>query len=328
MKLDRQQESAVITEAKKTLVIAGAGSGKTRVLTERIAYLIEAQKVSPYEILAFTFTRKAAGEIRERLETRLETKAGHITVGTMHAIALKMLHKFGNIIGLKAKQLTVYSQWETDYLLKDVAAEMGIFKKSWKIPKKDIDRCFADYYEKGQEPLEDNPVHDLFQAFVQRCRENNALTYGALLTGFVDEIQDIDILQWSIINELCENLKASLFVVGDVDQSIYSWRGAVPEYLIEHQHEFKIYRLETNYRSDKNIVTAANNLIKHNMDRIPKTMVAFEDAQTSIETVKNVDSAGIVQLIKKLNKTAPEANRQPSRFMPYSCPTCKTISTS
>ena len=239
MKLDKQQENAVTTESKKTLVIAGAGSGKTRVLTERIAYLIESQKVSPYEILAFTFTRKAAGEIRERLETRLDRKASHIKIGTMHAVALSMLHKFGDAIGLKAKQLTVYSQWESEYLLKDV-----IYKKKWKIPKKDIDRCFANYYEKGQEPDEDNPVHDLFQAFVQRCRENNALTYGALLTGmkmiipqiakyqnwkyiFVDEVQDIDILQWSIINKLCDALKAHLFVVGDVDQSIYEWRGTL-----------------------------------------------------------------------------------------------------
>jgi len=318
MKLDRQQMNAVTTESKRTLILAGSGSGKTRVLIERIAYLIEMKKVSSYEILAFTFTRKAAGEVKERLETRLEGKAAGIAAGTMHAIALRMLHKYGDTIGLKAKHLTVYSQWETNFLLRDVAKEMGIYNgKKWNIPKKEIDQVFNHYYETGEPPEEESHVFDLFNAFIQRCRENNALTYGALLIGmrmiieqiakyqnwryvFVDEVQDIDILQWSVINKLCESLKASLFVVGDIDQSLYEWRGAVPEYLIQHQGEFKIFKLETNYRSSEDIVEAANNLIEHNQERIRKTMKCLKAHREPIAIHDNMDSAGLVRYLGKL----------------------------
>ena len=290
MELDPQQKKAVITESKKVLVISGAGSGKTRVLTERIAYLIEQKKVSPYEILAFTFTRRAAGEMNSRLENRIEGKAHKVTMSTMHALGLNMIHKFGETIGLRNKTVTVYSEWEESYLLKEVAIELGIFKKTWKIPKKKvIDPMFAAYYERGIEPTRFDPGYGLFKAFIHRCKENNALTYGALLIGLemliptmakylhyrhilVDEVQDIDPLQWQIINKLCAAFNASLFTVGDIDQSIYSFRGAVPEYLIEHQDKFNIYRIETNYRSDAYIVQGANNLISHNQDRLEKTM--------------------------------------------------------
>jgi superfamily I DNA/RNA helicase len=112
MNLDQQQQSAVETSSKRALVLAGAGSGKTRVLIERIAYLIEKQQVSPYEIMSFSFTRKASQEIRTRLIDRIGNQAYHCSLGTMHSIALQMLQRFGDIIGLKTKQITVYGDWE------------------------------------------------------------------------------------------------------------------------------------------------------------------------------------------------------------------------
>ena len=266
MKLDKQQYATVHTESEKALVLAGADSGKTRVLTERIGHLIENCKVSPFEIVAITFTRKAAGEMKERLANRIQG-AHKLTVGTMHRVALRMIQQFGDQIGLKSKQTTVYSECEASYLLREVAMDLGIYNgKSWKVPKKDIDRVFANYYEHGQRPAEENSVNGLFKTFMARCRENNSLTYGGLLIGFemliptiarfkkwrhilVDEVQDIDPLQWRIINDLVEATGASLFCVGDDSQSIYSFRGAVPEYLIEHQNEFDIYQLQSNYRS-------------------------------------------------------------------------------
>jgi len=316
MNLDSQQTAAVLTDSKRALVLAGAGSGKTRVLIERIAYLLEEQKVSPYEIVAFTFTRRAAGEISSRLADRIGNKTYRISMGTMHALALSMINRFGEIIGLKSKAVTVYSQWEEDFLLKDVAQDMGIHNgKTWKVPKKDIDKVFSRYYQQGIEPDENSPLSPLFHALIQRCRENNSLSYGGLLIGLrlliptmaqylhikhilVDETQDLDALQWSIVNEMCAAFKASLYVVGDTDQSIYSFRGAVPEYLVDHQSEFDIYRLETNYRSMPEIVTAANSLIEHNHDRITKTMTAALNSFPFYghRIMMDMDSASIVNL--------------------------------
>lgn len=319
MQLDPQQQAAVETESRRALVIAGAGSGKTRVLTERIAHLIENKKVSPFEIMAFSFTRKAAGEIRTRLETRIGSKAHRCYLGTMHGISLQMVRKFGETIGLRPSNVTIYSEWEESFLLKEVAAELGVFKKSWKVPKKEIDAMFAAYYERGELPRENDPGKALFAAFINRCRENNSTTYGELLHAMwrlipimakhlhirhimVDECQDIDPMQWSIINHLCDMTGASLFAVGDADQSIYAFRGAVPEYLIEQQHEFDIYRLETNYRSVAEIVEASNRLIAHNRGRIEKTMVPVRKAPVLAppcpQVHREADSEKLVEIIR------------------------------
>lgn len=317
LNLDIQQQLAVTTESKRALVLAGAGSGKTRVLIERIAYLTEECKVSLYEIMSFSFTRKASGEIKSRLQERIGNKAYHCTVSTMHALALSMINRFGEIIGLKSKSVTVYSEWEESFLLKDVAQDMGLHNgKAWKIKKGDVTDMFDAYYQRGEEPAEDDPLRPLFLAFIQRCRENNSLTYGGLLIGLrlliptmakylhikhilVDEVQDIDHLQWAIILEMEKAFGAQLFLVGDIDQSIYEWRGAAPKFLVDHQSEFDIYRLENNYRSMPEIVEAANRLIAHNQDRITKTMKATREDPApgrAVGIMKDMDSERIVNL--------------------------------
>lgn len=313
MNLDPQQKAAVETQSRRALVVAGAGSGKTRVLTERIAHLIEHEHVSPYEILCWTFTRKAASEMRARLVDRIGVQAHRITMGTMHAVALQMLRRFGELAGYKPANLTVYGAWEEEFLLKEVAREIGFLKKSWKVPKKDVDRAFSDYYERGIEPGADDPCRLLFTHFLTRCGENNALTYGGLLIALkrlipaittylrirhilVDEVQDIDPLQWSIINDMCSAFSATLFVVGDVDQSCYSFRGAVPEYLVAHQREFDVFHLETNYRSYTEIVEASNRLIRHNAQRIYKTMRAARGDKGSVEIWPDCDSAKLAEI--------------------------------
>lgn len=289
--LNAEQKAAVETESRQALLLAGAGSGKTRTLTERIAYLIEKKKVSPYEVCAFTFTRKASQEMQTRLSTRI-AGAHKVTMGTMHSLALRQLRRFGETIGLKPSSITVYSPWEEAFLLREIGKELCIYDgKKWKIKKKEIDRAFADYYQTGAVPDKTDNRYPIFKTFMARCRENNAMTYGGLLIGLeiliptlakhlhwkhilVDEVQDIDPLQWRIINRMSTALDTSLFVVGDIDQSIYEFRGAVPQYLIDHADLFDIYRLGTNYRSDANIVAAANRLIGHNTDRLEKTMRA------------------------------------------------------
>lgn len=318
--LDSQQQAAVYTSSKKALVISGAGSGKTRVIVERIAHLIEHKKVSPYEILALTFTRKAAGELRARIEERIGNKAGHITIGTIHAVALNLLHRFGDLVGMKPRSITVYGGFEEEFLIKEIAQDLGMFKgKTWKVPKKEINAMLNAYYSKGEEPQEDHPGYTLFKELLSRCRENNSMTYGMLLTAmmelvpkvkeylkwkhiFLDEAQDTDPLQWWIVEEFPKLLGATLFAVGDIDQSIYRFRGAVPEYLINQQGQFDIYRLENNYRSVPEIVEASNRLIEHNTERIPKTMRAtrnpqFSDDHKNIEIITDLDSLNLADLI-------------------------------
>lgn len=315
--LDPQQKVAVETDARRVLVLAGAGSGKTRVLVERIAYLIEQRQVSPYEICSFTFTRKAAGELQRRLEERLGPRAHRVTARTMHSLALNMVHRFGELIGLRPQNITVYSEWESEFLLREVATDLGIYKKGkWKIPKKQVDAAFSTFYSQGIAPAFGEPLAELFDAFIARCRENNALTYGALLIALrylvpelrsllhfrhilVDEVQDIDPLQWAIINGLVDVFGAELFVVGDVDQSIYEWRGAVPDYLVREASRFQVYRIETNYRSSAGIVGAANRLIEFNWGRLPKTMrpIFLRDDREDVMVRRDVDSEAIVSLI-------------------------------
>lgn len=315
--LDPDQLAAVTTDARRALVLAGAGSGKTRVLTERIAYLIEECHASPSEIVAVTFTRKAAAEMRERLVKRIGRKAYGVTMGTMHALALVQLRRFGELLGLRPNNITVYSEWEEDFLLRQVGTEMGALKgKTWKLPKKAVDAMFGAYYATGIEPsVETKGIYDLFRAFMARCRENNALTYGGLLIGFkmllpqvvqylgwrhvlVDEVQDLDRLQWSIIETMAARLPATLFAVGDIDQSIYAWRGAAPEYLLENAYTFQVLRLERNYRSGAGIVEAANRLIGHNAARLPKTMKAMRQQVDAVGPFSEMDSEAVAHMVR------------------------------
>lgn len=326
MNLSPEQHAAVTTESRKALVLAGAGSGKTRVLVERIAHLVEHCQASPSEILALTFTRKAAGEMRERLAQRLGPQAFRATLGTMHAVALAQIKRFCEYLGLR-RGITVYSEWEESTLLKDAARELGLWNgKVWKgIKAGEVKATFAAYYQKGEEPGYLDPCRDLFKHFITRCKENNALTFGGLLVGLrlllrqlpaawlgwkyilVDEAQDLDPLQWSLVRELAEHCGASLFVVGDVSQSIYEWRGAAPAYLVDHAGEFDLYRLEDNYRSHPSIVAAANRLIEHNSLRLPLEMKAKREGlpPNGAQVWRNLDSANLAQLLAETQIHTP-----------------------
>lgn len=324
MELNEKQKAVVEAIEDNILCIAPPGSGKTRVLVERAAHLIENKKVSPFELLLLTFTRKAAGEMRERLVERIGNKAYNIKIGTFHAVALGLIQRFGELIGLHPGRITVYGEWESSYLLKTIAIEMGVYKKAWKPKRGDIKKAFNDYYNSGIPPERTNPAYKIFRVFAARLRENNSLTYGSILTGLhlllphikqylkykhvmTDESQDSDSLQWYLVRKIQKICKATLFCVADPDQSIYGWRGADADYLIRNQDEFTTYKLEINYRSDGHIVEAANNLISHNKNRIKKTMTAANGARTSIETIKNMDSGGIVKFYQSLKEGTQSA---------------------
>lgn len=319
MKLSQEQSNAVLTESENALCLAGAGSGKTRVLVSRINHLVENCKVSPYEILTCTFTRKAAGEMKERLEKSIGNKAHNVTIGTLHSVALKMIQRFGEMIGLNPGRIAVYSSWEEGILLKDVCKELGYHNgKSWKgVKKKEIDEAFHLFYTRAKRNDRNYIPNEIMDAFFQRCRENNALTYGLIMTKFlelipkisrlinfrhvlIDEVQDNDPLQWRIVRLICSVCKASLFAVGDDSQSIYSFRGADPGYLIRNQEKFDIYKLKDNYRSDGYIVDAANRLIKHNVNRMDLEMNSIRPSEAPISIFPGMNSEKLREAFEEM----------------------------
>jgi superfamily I DNA/RNA helicase len=319
MKLSPEQEKAAYIESKRALVIAGGGSGKTRTMIARIKHLIETCNVSPYEILCLTFTRKAAGEIKDRLQKVIGGASKRITAGTIHSVALNYLQRFGELIGLKPGKITVYGSFEEEFLLKEVAKELGYHNgKTWRgVKKGEVMAAFYVFYTTGSINLEHDKANYLMAAFFARCKENNALTYGTILTEFKrlipkiskfmglrhvlsDECQDQDPLQWQILNDICQLCNASLFAVGDPRQSIYSFRGADPEYLVRNKHLFDIYNLKDNYRSSANIVEAANNLIGHNGGELGEPMQAIRQDWVNVVSFPDMDSQTIINFIKRM----------------------------
>jgi len=317
MELSQEQKAAVFTESKNALCLAGAGSGKTRTLTARIKYLIENCQVSPYEVACMTFTRKAGTELKERLEKLIGSRAHNVTIGTLHSVALNHIQRFGEFIGLNPGKITVYSSWEESVLLKDVAIELGYHTgKTFKgVKKAEIEKAFYLWYTRKTEDENNYIANAIMEAFFLRCRENNALTYGMIMTSFhnlipriggmlkfkhvlVDEVQDLDPLQFRIINLICSICEASLFIVGDDSQSIYSFRGADPDYLIRNQEKFDIYKLCDNYRSDGFIVEAANKLIKNNQNRLDLEMNSIREKSNHIAVGGNFNSQNHLDAIK------------------------------
>lgn len=316
MKLSQEQQKAAHTDSPKALVLAGAGSGKSRTLVGRVEYLIKEKKVSPYEIMCITFTRLAAKELVDRLQETIGGDAFKITTGTIHGMALNYLQRFGELVGLIPGKITVYGQWESAFLGMEVAKDLGCHTgKAWKKVKKgEVDAAFNLFYTTGAINPEWVEVNLLMTAFFARCRENNALTYGTILTTFkklipeiaeylplrhimVDEVQDNDPLQWEIINLLCKYTGADLFAVGDIRQSIFSFRGADPEYLIRNKHLFDLYNLKDNYRSSATIVEAANKLISHNSMDLGEPMEAKRDVGKDILFIQDIETSEIVRYL-------------------------------
>ena len=317
MNLSKEQQAAAYTNSKRALIIAGAGSGKSRTLISRVEYLIKEKNVSPYEVAAITFTRLAAKELVKRLEKAIGSGAKKIIASTIHGMALNYLQRFGELIGLRPGKITVYGSFEEEFLLKEVAKELGYHTgKAWKgVKKGDIIAGFHDFYTTGSWRPECDKEIEIMKAFFSRCKENNALTYGTILTEFkrlipyiwkfmglrhvlCDEVQDNDPLQWQILNDICNACNASLFAVGDPRQSIYSFRGADPEYLIRNKHLFDIYNLKDNYRSSANIVEAANNLIGHNGGELGEPMRAIRGQICPLVIRHNMDSETIANSLK------------------------------
>lgn len=320
--LNPEQHTAVVAKENRVLVLAGAGSGKTRTLVERVAHLME-NGVSGYEIVCTTFTRAAAGEMRARLEARIGREARKVTVSTFHGLGLGLLKKYGQHVGLRYGNLTVYTPLEMEVLLQHCGELLGLYVKGkWKHGKKPLDEMFAAMEREGRKPEPEHPYAGLLRAFEASCRENNALPYYGLIHGLaelaaegkvreftnwtyflVDEVQDLDPMQWRALDAMLEYREGSeLYAVGDISQSIYGFRGAVPEHLqsLISAGELTVYELRSNYRSSPAIVEAANSLILHNTSHRVLEMRAMRETEDILHCVAKLGGADSAALAKTI----------------------------
>ena len=301
--LNAEQKEAVLHTEGPLLILAGAGSGKTRVLTHRIAYLIEEKGVNPWNILAITFTNKAAGEMRERVDKIVGFGSESIWVSTFHSMCVRILRRYIDRLGYDTN-FTIYDTDDQKTLMKDVCKMLQIDTKVYK------ERMFLSEISSAKDELvtpeeyELNAVGDyvkskiaqVYKEYEKQLRANNALDFDDLLLKtvqlfqtqadvlehyqerfryiMVDEYQDTNTVQFQLIRILAEKYK-NLCVVGDDDQSIYKFRGANIHNILNFERVFddsKVIKLEQNYRSTSNILNAANAVIRHNTGRKDKTL--------------------------------------------------------
>ena len=311
--LNESQRKAVEYIDGPSLVIAGAGSGKTRVLTYKIAYLLQ-QGVKPWNIMALTFTNKAAREMKERIGKLVgQDLAQHLYMGTFHSIFSRILRSEAQHIGF-TNNFTIYDETDSRSLIKTIVKEMGLDEKAYKpasvhsrISMAKNNLMSAENYARDKDLYQADQrakmprVGDIFITYVQRCQQANAMDFDDLLTLtfklfqehedirkkyadrfdflLVDEYQDTNHAQMRIVMQLCKE-KERVCAVGDDSQSIYSFRGANIDNILSFQSRFKgarLFKLEQNYRSTQNIVEAANSLIKHNSNQIPKDVYSKND---------------------------------------------------
>ena len=316
--LNESQRKAVEYIDGPSLVIAGAGSGKTRVLTYKIAYLLQ-QGVKPWSIMALTFTNKAAREMKERIGKLVgQELAQHLYMGTFHSIFSRILRAEAQHIGF-TNNFTIYDESDSRSLIKTIVKEMGLDEKVYKpasvhsrISMAKNNLMSAENYARDKESYQADQrakmprLGEIFITYVQRCQQANAMDFDDLLTLtfklfqehedirkkyadrfdflLVDEYQDTNHAQMRIVMQLCKE-KERVCAVGDDSQSIYSFRGANIDNILSFQSRFKearLFKLEQNYRSTQNIVEAANSLIKHNSNQIPKNVYSKNDKGESL----------------------------------------------
>nr|MCR4735956.1 ATP-dependent helicase [Treponema sp.] len=299
--LNEEQKAAVLHEGSPLLILAGAGSGKTRVITTKIAYLISEKKVDPWSILAVTFTKKAANEMKERtiqLEPQEDTKK--VNIRTFHSFGSWFLRKFGDYSGL-GSNFTVYDDNDTEVLIKKAvpsisnkeaklaAHQIALAKDLYLSPEDDLSGINSELelnaiysaYEKRLRATGNLDFGDLIMLPIKLIESNAAIRHfasGMFKVLMVDEYQDTNISQYKLLQTLYSiNNNPYTCVVGDDDQSIYKFRGAEVKNILTFPEKFpgtEIIRLEKNYRSTSRILNAANMVVKKNKDRLDKNLLA------------------------------------------------------
>jgi len=300
--LNEPQKEAVQHVGGPLLIIAGAGSGKTRVLTHRIAYLVKAGQAKPFEILAITFTNKAANEMRERVERLLGISSREMMIGTFHSCCARILRREITRLGF-TPNFTIYDEADSLRLIGACIDEAGLSRKQFPpgaikavVTRAKNEMIDEEQYSSIVEDFFHEVVSTVYKRYQERLRENNALDFDDLLLVtvnlfelyprvlekyrrrfkhvLVDEYQDTNMVQYRLVRLLVEEHK-NLCVVGDDDQGIYSWRGADIRNILEFENDYpdaKVVRLEQNYRSTPDILNAASSVVINNSSRKAKNL--------------------------------------------------------
>ena len=298
--LNPEQRQAVETTDGPLLVLSGAGTGKTRVLTTRLAHILAARRAQPWQCLAVTFTNKAAREMRERLAAMVGPVAESVWLGTFHAVGMRILRRHAEALGLQSN-FTILDSDDQLRLVKQVMEAEGVDGKAW--PAQAVLAMIQRWKDRGLVPAKASDDGEtggagirLYELYQQRLLSLNAVDFGDLLLHcltlfqqepavleeyqqrfhylLVDEYQDTNVAQYLWLRLLAQKHK-NICCVGDDDQSIYSWRGAEVGNILRFEHDFpgaRVVRLERNYRSTPNILAAASGLIGHNAGRLGKTL--------------------------------------------------------
>ncbi|MBN1684043.1 MAG: DNA helicase II [Gammaproteobacteria bacterium] len=299
--LNPEQQKAVMVDHANLLVLAGAGSGKTRVLVHRIAFLVQTQHLSPYAILAVTFTNKAANEMRGRVESMIEFPIQNMWIGTFHHIAHRLLRQHWKAAHLP-ESFQILDSEDQYRLIRRIIRDLNLDEEKypakqlqWYINKQKDEGLRAHQIGNVQNSFEQNVIK-IYQEYEKTCQQNGLVDFAELLLRsyellknnseilhhyqarfqyiLVDEFQDTNKIQYAFLHLLVTQHN-HIMVVGDDDQSIYSWRGAKSENIQNFLEDFpntQIIKLEQNYRSTGNILKAANRLIAHNNERLGKDL--------------------------------------------------------
>ena len=300
-RLNKEQKEAVKHMEGPLLILAGAGSGKTTMMTHRIAYMLD-HGVNPYNILAVTFTNKAAGEMKDRIESLTGGTRG-MWVMTFHAMCVRILRNHGEVLGFK-NGFSIYDESDKKALLKRIVKDLKIDEKIYPVSYlgsvisscKEAEEDPDDYIENNSMNFKAETVAKVYARYMEDLQQNNAMDFDDLLWNvvklfeassevlsyyqqrfkyiMVDEYQDTNYLQYKLIHALAEK-SHNLCVVGDDDQCIYQWRGADIRNILDFEKDFsetKVIKLEQNYRSDANILDLANSVIANNRNRKAKEL--------------------------------------------------------
>lgn len=336
--LNEMQKKAVECTDGPLLVLAGAGSGKTRVLTHRIAHIIETKDIRPAEIMALTFTNKAAKEMKDRIAHLINNSLDAMWVGTFHSICVRILRRDIEKLGYSSN-FVIYDTQDQKTLIKDCLKELDLSEKTYEVnmllgfigrqkdqlltPKESIAQNFKDFRERTKA--------EIYQLYQKKLKANNALDFDDIIVNtvtlfrdfplvltyyqdrfkylMVDEYQDTNRAQYVLVNQLAKKSR-NLCVVGDDDQSIYGWRGADIRNILDFEKDYSeavVIKLEQNYRSTQNILSAANEVIQHNTGRKSKKLWTDNDEGTKINLYRaNNDIEETLFAVGKIKKYAEE----------------------
>jgi DNA helicase II / ATP-dependent DNA helicase PcrA len=333
--LNEAQKKAVLENEGPLMILAGAGSGKTKTLVTKIQYLIEEKNISPYYILAVTFSNKAAKEMRERVARTSNIDVGALQITTFHAFCSKLLRMEATYLGL-SRNFSIYDDSESKTIVKSLMAQRGVSLKE--VSPYEILQYISSLknqgYYLGAEKFDMNdidindPWYEYFVDYERELSRSNAVDFGGLITGviqlfekypevleryktkfrylLVDEYQDTNRAQFKLVELLAQKYR-NVCVVGDEDQSIYSWRGADIRNILDFEKYYpdaKFIKLEQNYRSSKNIIEAATAVISNNLARKGKNMWTDNQQGESIEIIEvgddRIEANLISEKIKKI----------------------------